>query len=67
MRNWNSTDFTPWYGIVENMINEGLVAVNGFIELPIVNVEVELNDFNDLVNHDFQEVLFSVHLGRVNK
>ena len=38
---------TEWYDVVANMMREGLVVGDGFIELPIVNVEVGINDFNE--------------------
>ena len=36
-----------WFDIVANMVKEGVVFADGFLELPIVNVEVGINDFNE--------------------
>ena len=45
---WNSSNETKeWWEIIANMMREGLVVADGFIELPIVNVEVGINDFNE--------------------
>ena len=44
---WNETKSIQWYTIVANLVREGVVFADGFIELPIVNVEVGINDFNE--------------------
>ena len=46
--NWTTNNNTvEWYEIVANMMKEGLVVADGFVELPIVNVEVGINDFDE--------------------
>ena len=46
----NNNETVGWYEIVANMMKEGLVVADGFIELPIVNVEVGINDFDENVH-----------------
>ena len=40
-------DNVQWYHIVANMVKEGVVFADGIIELPVVNLEVGINDFNE--------------------
>lgn len=46
---YSNDSFVPkdfrWYDIVPKMIEEGLVYTDGRIELPIINVDVGVNDF----------------------